>query len=667
MMSQSNALRWLAALLLLTVLSTGLASSAVAQEEGAGPTATPTSAVEGDVSMGGDSSTGIGEEPVATEIPATEPTDPGNATDVPSTEPTETPTPTETAGGIGDDEGTGVSTGEGSPTPESTPTETPSESPTPTETATEKVEAASVGVSVTIYTCSSSYAGGNPAGNANCSPASGVGVSASTSEGSLGTSSTNGSGVASFNAPDGSSVTFVEDQTSLPGGYVPDGNGTATLTASDGASASIVNIQVNTAGRLQISVGQCPTSGDARTQFIVVGPLAVQSAGLGCQPSVGAALTVSGPGGTYSVVTDGGGNWVGTLPVGSYSISNDNASTSAEVVSGSTTIVLAVNYVPGPKGTLSIQRYDCADGAEGTTITIGGGPANDSCVPSDKSVSVASAEGGAAPLVIDLGEDGSTSVDVAAGDYVVTDGPTGASASVQVPEGETVTAAINSTILTGAVSASLFWCSQSVSGSVNPSSWGNWTNRCSRAGAGITVSLLDSDGNVVSTASTGGNGSLSFTSLTPGSYALSSSSGCALFANGVDARNGFTISAGDNVEIAAFGCEEPSYVPEEPAEPGPDPGSIGGENEAPSGGGGSIGSGDALGNGGGFTSAPFVSAGYHTRNLSVNPLGNVSTLPATGEGRDDFDRLTLLMLLGVAALAAGVAFSMQPDRSKRRS
>ncbi len=180
-----------------------------------------------------------------------------------------------------------------------------------------------------------------------------------------------------------------------------------------------------------------------------------------------------------------------------------------EVVSGATTIVLAVDYVPGPKGTLNIQRYDCADGDEGTTITVGGGPNNGSCVPSDKSVSVASAEGGAAPLVIDLGEDGTLR---SMSPLAITCRPMARAAPprpVQVTEGESVTAAINSTIRTGAIAASLFWCSESVSGSVNPSSWGNWTNRYahlpepgSSSPCSIRVEAL------ISTASTGGNGSL---------------------------------------------------------------------------------------------------------------------------------------------------------------
>lgn len=667
MMIRSNVMRWLAALLLISVLSSGWAATAIAQESDGSPTPLPTATVEGVVSIGDESSTGIAEEPVGAEEVNVDPTE----TESSGGDATETPTATQPSGGIGDEDDSDVSTGEGTPTPEATvpASETAEASPTstesPTPSPTESVEVAAVGVSVTIYTCSSAYAGGNPAGDGNCGPASGVGVTASSEGGVIGAGVSNGSGVASFDAPEGEIVTFIEDQSTLPSGYVPDGNGSATVTAGDGASTYIVNIQVSTAGRLQISNGQCPTSGEARTQFIVVGPLAVQSSALGCEPRAGASLTVSGAGGTYSVVTDGAGNWIGTVPVGSYTISNANASAGLEVVAGATTIVLAVDYVPGPKGTLSIERYDCAEGAEGTVITIGGGPNNASCVPSDKSVSVASAEGGAAPLVVDLGEDGATSVEVAAGAYVVTDGPTGASAAVQVPEGDTVTASINSTILSGAISASLFWCSQSVSGSVDPNSWGNWTTGCGRAGAGIVVSLIDGSGRVVSTASTGGSGSLSFTSLVPGSYSLSSSSGCALFANGVDARNGFTVAAGDNVQIAAFGCEEPSYVPEEPEEPGPDPGTIGGENGSPSGGGGSIGSGDALGNGGGFTGAPFAPTGFHTRNLTMNPLASVSTLPATGEGADRYANITLLMLLGLSALAAGAAVSLAPQRTKR--
>jgi hypothetical protein len=666
MMSRSNPLRWLAALLLITILSSGLSATAIAQEEGTGATPAPTAtaAAEGDVSIGEDSSTVIAEE---TEASQPEQSDEGGSE--PSTDGTETGTPTEPSGGIGGDEGTGIPTGEGTPTPDPSATETPTEegspSPSPTSTPTEAVEAASVGVSVTIYTCSSAYDGGNPAGDANCSPASGVGVLASTSEGPIGGAYTNGSGVASFDAPEDQQVVFVEEQETLPSGYVPDGNGTASVTAGEGASAYIANIQVSTAGRLQISNGQCPTSEEARTEFIVVGPLAIQASALGCAPLAGASLTVTGPGGSYSVVTDAGGSWIGTVPVGSYTISNANSSAGLEVVSGATTIVLVVDYVPGAKGTLNVERFECGDGDEGTTISIGGGPNNASCVPSDRSVSVASAEGGAAPLVIDLGEDGSTSVEVAAGDYIVTDGPTGASAPVQVTEGETITASINSTVRTGAIAASLFWCSESVSGSVDPNTWGNWTTGCSRAGSGIVVSLIDGNGNVVSTSSTGGNGSISFSSLVPGTYSLSSSSGCALFANGADARNGFTIAAGDTVEIAAFGCEEPSYVPEEPEEPGPDPGSIGGGNGNPSGGGGSIGNGDALGNGSGFSSSPFVTAGFHTRNLSMNPLANVSTLPATGEGTNGMANQTMLMLLGLAALAAGAAVSLQPARAKR--
>jgi hypothetical protein len=232
---------------------------------------------------------------------------------------------------------------------------------------------------------------------------------------------------------------------------------------------------------------------------------------------------------------------------------------------------------------------------------------------------------------------------------------------VQVAEGSSVTATINSTILTGSVSASMFWCGSSASASVNPSQWGNWTTGCGTARSGLTVSLLDSNGNVIATATTGANGTLSFSSLVPGRYSLSAEGGCALFANGADARNGFDLAAGDSIELAAFGCEEPSSVPEEPTDPGTGPGTIGGDDGTGSNGGVIGGGGD-----GGFVgNSPIGGAGYHTRNLAANPLAGVSTLPATGEGANSINDQLLLMLLGLASLAAGAALSLSATRGKR--
>jgi hypothetical protein len=160
--------------------------------------------------------------------------------------------------------------------------------------------------------------------------------------------------------------------------------------------------------------------------------------------------------------------------------------------------------------------------------------------------------------------------------------------------------------------------------------------------------LFDSDGNLVSTAGTNGNGAIQFAKVQPGRYTMTASSGCALFANGADARNGFDIVAGGTVEIVAFGCESPSNVPTHPTNPDPDPGTIGG-------GGGIDGPGSVGENGG-------LGDGYHTRNLSMNPLSNVSTLPATGEGANDLADRTLLMLLGLAALCGGAALQLTSRR-----
>jgi len=660
MMSRTTHLRWIAALLLLMVLVAGAVPSVSAQEDGPGAaSATPASENDNPLSIGDESTTVIGtDEATPTDTPVT---DTQNSDSSTSGDETETPTTTPD-GGLGNDVGGDVSTGDGTPVGEETATGTPTDeaSPTPSETPDDVVAAASVSVSAVVYLCSSSYAGGDPSGDASCTLASGIYVGASAGEDSLGIETTDGSGSVSFDAPEGSQVSFSEILTTVPSGYVPDGNGTVFVTAGPDATGYIVNIQVETAGRLQISNGQCPTSGAARTQFIVVGPFAVQATSLGCEPRGHTTLTVVGPGETYSAVTDGQGNWIGTLPVGAYTVSNENGSEEAEVKVGSTTIMMVVDFVPGPKGTLTIQRYDCSEGDEGTTITIDGGPNNDSCLPSDKSVTVSAAGGDTAPLAIDLGEDGATSIDVAAGDYVVIDGPTGTSADVQVVEGESVTATINSTPLTGSVTASMFWCTSNVSGSVTPGRLGNWSNGCGRVGSGSEISLLDEHGDVISTASTGGNGTLSFSSLMPGRYSLSSSSSCALFADGADARNGFDIVAGGTVEILAFGCEEPSGGSEEPTGSGPGPGTIGGEDGGSSVGGGSIGRGDGIGFGGSALGSP----GYHTRNLAANPLASVSTLPATGEGTNDLANRMMLILLGFAALAAGAALQFSSRRGK---
>src|SRR6478735_755290 len=381
MMSRITSLRWIAALLLLMVLVTGMAPAVSAQEsDPSAASATPTSEINSDISIGDESTTVIGtDEATATDTPVI---DGQNSDEQGTSEATDTPTSTPD-GGIGGDSGGDVSTGDGTPDSEEPPADSPTEeaSPSPTDTPDDVVAAASVSVSAIVYLCSSSYAGGDPSSDANCSPASGVDVGAIAGEDLLGIKTTDGSGSVSFDAPEGSEVSLSELVDTVPAGYVPDGNGTVFVTAEDGATGYIVNIQVETAGRLQISNGQCPTSGAARSEFIVVGPLAIQSAGLGCAPSAHTTLTLVGPGGTYSAVTDGQGNWIGTLPVGTYTVSNANASEDVEVQSGYTTIVLVVDYVPGPKGTLTVQRFDCAEGAEGTTIEIGGGPANDSCLP----------------------------------------------------------------------------------------------------------------------------------------------------------------------------------------------------------------------------------------------------------------------------------------------
>ena len=107
---------------------------------------------------------------------------------------------------------------------------------------------------------------------------------------------------------------------------------------------------------------------------------------------------------------------------------------------------------------------------------------------------------------------------------------------------------------------------------------------------GEPIAVVDSSGEVVASAETGGEGSAYFPNLPPGTYELEAGSVCALFANGVDARGGFTVSGGDSVSVEAFGCAAPAPV---------DPPPGGGWN----GGGGDGTNGNGMGDGSGGDSA----------------------------------------------------------------
>jgi hypothetical protein len=328
-------------------------------------------------------------------------------------------------------------------------------------------------------------------------------------------------------------------------------------------------------------------------------------------------LTISGDDGTTDVETDDGGNWQDYMDPGSYTISDPETGDSVvvQVQAGETTFVLAVRFVPGPKGTLILQRFECERGVAGTSIEVNGGPANGSCLPSDASIEVDAASGEAEPLVVDLGSDGESSLEIAEGAYIVTDGPSGAETDVNVEAASSVSVVVNGPVLLGTIAASIRWCPASVLGVLNPDNASQWAESCPIAGAGLTVTLFDGDGNPIATSQTGSDGSISFEGLVPGTYGLQASNGCALFTGGVDARGGFSVAGGGVVNLMAFGCAAPVNNPP------PDPGTIGGENpNGPPG----IGDGD-------ITDDLLNAAGFHTRNLQSNPVMSVSTLPSTGE------------------------------------
>ena len=244
-----------------------------------------------------------------------------------------------------------------------------------------------------------------------------------------------------------------------------------------------VNLPKSATGRFQISSGQCPTLDAPYTQFFVLGPMARASAN-GCESNGYAEFTVSGDGvgGSMAVVTDESGDWRGFLPAGDYTISNENASAEFTVLVDATTVVVAVDYYSGPRGTLTIERYECSEGDTGGVqieVYEGGGglPSNESCVPSAANVEIYADADGVAPIVADLGEDGQTTVEVASGSYLIRDG-SGAEATVEVTEAGWTQAIINVVTISGAVAAQTHFCPDPASNFEDASNPDYWDAEC---------------------------------------------------------------------------------------------------------------------------------------------------------------------------------------------
>jgi hypothetical protein len=363
------------------------------------------------------------------------------------------------------------------------------------------------------------------------------------------------------------------------------------------------------------------------------------------------------------VTTGDDASWRGFLPAGTYTVLDGTTSSAAfDVVADSITAVVVIDYVPMPRGSLVVTRVLCTQGdQEGTSITVGdtpdtGGPG---CALQDSDFRIANAGDGTSGPSQDftLGPDGSASVELTAGNYVLTDLASGQQVNVTVGEGGTTAANVRQIVLTGRAVVRHFLCNDPASNDADPADASYFTDNCTSPLGGAALTLLDSGGAAVSTESASGGGIITWSGLVPGVYSVTSDSGlCAAFAEDSDARGGFTVTVGQTTIVNVYSCAAPSS--DGPGSENPGDGTTG---DGTSGGGNSGSFDDASASGG-------ATAGNTSAGASGDELKNVTQLPNTGIGntsRSSAYQLLAALLTLLALGGASVVVTKRPTFLQR--
>ncbi|MEA2528971.1 MAG: hypothetical protein QOG89_615 [Thermomicrobiales bacterium] len=469
-------------------------------------------------------------------------------------------------------------------------------------------------------------------------------------------------GVPCFSATVG--TPFVVTET-VPGGYQPIGNGSATIDPVT-ADATIVFVNVaedggdSQLGRLQLVHGSCPSSEPKDPKFIIIPPKSFQAA---AEPSCGpsqAVLTINGGNlgqDGLQAVTDDNGIWRGFLPPGSYTVSiPSGTSPDVPVVADELTAVVVIDYSVPPAGSLTVTKIVCTEGdEEGTQISVAGeeGPGGPSCAPANGQFSLSKqAEVSAqASVAFSLGNDGTATMNLPVGNYLLTDLGSGESAGIGVAEGANTRAAVRTVTLHGTLVVRNYYCADPKSREENPEDSSYWDLECAQPNGGVTLTLADDSGNVVDTQTGNRGGTITWKNLHRGSYSVQSADGlCAAFVDGTDARDGFAVPANATTFVKVYTC----------AVAGNDGGGNNGggdddgDDDGSSGGDGSGGNGDGdEGTGGG---------NWDTDDADdADEVAGVYQLPSTGartppSGNLGFNSLALLAL-ALPALLAGAALT----------
>lgn len=501
---------------------------------------------------------------------------------------------------------------------------------TPTEEAVTIVS-----IPVTVFICSADPGPVDPATSGVCSGADGVEIAYTVDDAPATPVNTSGGGFASLEVPEGSAV-FVEE--TVPAGYLPIGDGTAWIaSAADGNAVTFVNVVETVLGRLQIVNGSCPTSGETRTEFRVIGPHAISAAATPvCSPTARAVFTITGgtlPVGGIQAITDDNGVWRGYLAAGDYTVIDDSgASDEATVEADELTAVIVIDYFRPPTGVLVVQRWVCTEGEEERTdIIVDGDASGPGCGLADgqMSLSTISEASAASSITFSLGPDGEATMTLPPGTYLLTDLSSSASAQVSVAAGRTTRASVRTISLYGTLVVRHFWCADPASNDEDASDPAYWEAECDAAG-GVTVTLYDAGGTPVRTQATSGGGIITWSGVNPGTYTVDTENGiCAAFVDGVDARGGFGIAAGSTTIVKIYSCAPPQDTG----------GGTGGDGTGGSGdnNGGNTGSDNNGGNNGGdgTQGPPDANTGENDGSdtgAEADEVSNVTTLPSTGQG-----------------------------------
>lgn len=466
----------------------------------------------------------------------------------------------------------------------------PSVAPSPTNESKDlepAVEAAdeptAVDVSVLAVNCPATPAtvvpGAVPDG---CTVASGLKFEATVGAVSLGTFTTNGSGLVQVGALDGEVLTITEDLSSVTAGFEAV-SASSSVTVAAGAAVTLVHVASDAepvpppaVGRVQLSQGRCPTSGENRTELTYIEPASLRAAAEACRGVAGAEFQVTrNEADTVAAAavegikrTDANGNWRGELPVGSYTVTHvaSGQSIDIDVVLDELSTIVAIDYIHldgEAEGTISIRRYACPGAVDTTEVTVS--PAEPT--PRDGCAS----EGGTFQLndgepFSGIDGDGAVTFTLPIGIYTFSDltGGNDVGADLTIAAGETTWVMVERLMSPGDISVQFNACSAPVSDAQDPNNAAFWASACNNPVSGAAVQLVAAEGGVVGEAITDGGGYATFIDVVTGTYLVRGAGGantCAVFVGGQAALGGLQVSNGQFIQSQLFTCTKVSSIP----------------------------------------------------------------------------------------------------------